>query len=119
MLSFKFFKENILIRQKNKNSTSCSLKVCDFGSGTFENEKVYTYIQSRFYRAPEVILGIPYTMAIDMWSLGCILAELYSGHPIFPGTSETDQLNRIIEVVGMPPHYIIDLSTRAKLFFGN
>ncbi len=40
---------------------------------------VYTYIQSRFYRAPEIILGIPYTPAIDMWSFGCILVELYTG----------------------------------------
>jgi serine/threonine protein kinase len=40
---------------------------------------VYTYIQSRFYRAPEIILGIPYTPAIDMWSLGCILVELFTG----------------------------------------
>ena len=40
---------------------------------------VYTYIQSRFYRSPEVILGLPYSMPIDMWSFGCILAELYTG----------------------------------------
>ncbi len=46
---------------------------------------VYTYIQSRFYRSPEVILGLPYSMPIDMWSFGCILAELYTGYPLFPG----------------------------------
>ncbi len=46
---------------------------------------MYTYIQSRFYRSPEVILGLPYEMAIDMWSLGCILAELLTGCPLFPG----------------------------------
>ena len=49
---------------------------------------VYAYIQSRFYRSPEVILGMNYHMAIDMWSLGCILAELKTGFPIFPGESE-------------------------------
>ena len=53
-----------------------------------QNQRIYTYIQSRFYRAPEIILGIPYTSAIDMWSLGCILAELNSGYPLFPGENE-------------------------------
>ncbi|KAG0168761.1 hypothetical protein DFQ30_004363 [Apophysomyces sp. BC1015] len=66
--------ENILL----KHPTKSTIKVIDFGSSCFENEKVYTYIQSRFYRAPEVILGMSYNMAIDMWSFGCILAELYT-----------------------------------------
>lgn len=59
---------------------------------------VYTYIQSRFYRSPEVILGHPYSMAIDMWSLGCILAELYTGYPLFPGESEVEQIACVMEV---------------------
>lgn len=59
---------------------------------------VYTYIQSRFYRSPEVILGHPYSMAIDMWSLGCILGELYTGYPLFPGESEVEQIACIMEV---------------------
>ena len=63
-------------------------QVIDCGSSCFEDERVYTYIQSRFYRSPEVILGLPYDCAIDMWSLGCILAELYTGYPIFPGENE-------------------------------
>lgn len=46
---------------------------------------MYTYIQSRFYRAPEVILGLPYGGPIDMWSLACVLAELCTGTPLFPG----------------------------------
>lgn len=63
---------------------------------------VYTYIQSRFYRSPEVILGHPYSMAIDMWSLGCILAELYTGYPLFPGESEVEQIACIMEVWHKP-----------------
>lgn len=59
---------------------------------------VYSYIQSRFYRSPEVILGHPYNMAIDMWSLGCIMAELYTGYPLFPGENEVEQLACIMEV---------------------
>lgn len=78
--------ENILLKEENKSG----IKIIDFGSSTFTDEKVYTYIQSRFYRAPEIMLGIPYTTAIDMWSLGCIMAELYIGFPIFPGESEND-----------------------------
>ena len=75
--------ENILLKQPNRSA----VKVIDFGSSCLEDERLYTYIQSRFYRAPEVILGLPYSTAIDMWSLGCILAELYTGYPIFPGES--------------------------------
>jgi serine/threonine protein kinase len=64
---------------------------------------VYTYIQSRFYRSPEVILGHPYSMAIDMWSLGCIMAELYTGFPLFPGESEVEQIACIMEVHNQSP----------------
>lgn len=78
---------------------------------------MYTYIQSRFYRSPEVILGMNYAMAIDMWSLGCILAEMYTGYPIFPGENEHEQLACIMEVLGVPDHYIIQKASRRKLFF--
>lgn len=79
---------------------------------------VYTYIQSRFYRSPEVILCLNYHMAIDMWSLGCILAELYTGYPIFPGENEQEQLACIMEVLGVPDKEIIARSSRKNLFFG-
>lgn len=62
-----------------------AIKVIDFGSSCFVNERMYTYVQSRFYRSPEVIMGLPYGCEIDMWSFGCILAELYMGYPLFPG----------------------------------
>jgi dual specificity tyrosine-phosphorylation-regulated kinase 2/3/4 len=55
-----------MLKQANK----AAIKIIDLGSACFEDERVYTYIQSRFYRAPEIILGIPYTTAIDMWSFG-------------------------------------------------
>ena len=105
--------ENILLKQSNKSG----IKVIDFGSACLESERVYTYIQSRFYRAPEVILGIPYTPCIDMWSLGCILAELYLGTPLFPGESEHEQILCIMEMMGLPPANILAASTRKKLFF--
>ncbi|GAA5875496.1 hypothetical protein JCM8547_001682 [Rhodosporidiobolus lusitaniae] len=105
--------ENILLRHPAKSG----IKVIDFGSSCFENEKVYTYIQSRFYRSPEVILGMNYHMGIDMWSLGCILAEMYTGYPIFPGENEQEQLACIMEVQGLPDRYLIDRSSRKRLFF--
>ncbi|KAF4615076.1 hypothetical protein D9613_002862 [Agrocybe pediades] len=105
--------ENVLLRHPAKSG----IKVIDFGSSCFEHEKIYTYIQSRFYRSPEVILGMNYHMAIDMWSLGCILAELYTGFPIFPGENEQEQLSCIMEVLGVPDKDFINRSSRRKLFF--
>jgi dual specificity tyrosine-phosphorylation-regulated kinase 2/3/4 len=105
--------ENILLAHPLRSE----IKVIDFGSSCFEHEKVYTYIQSRFYRSPEVILGMSYGMPIDMWSVGCILAELFTGYPIFPGENEQEQLACIMEVFGPPEKHLIDKSTRKKLFF--
>lgn len=105
--------ENILLKQPNKST----VKVIDFGSSCFENERVYTYIQSRFYRSPEVILGMPYDVGIDMWSLGCILAELYTGYPLFPGENEMEQLACIMEARGPPPPKMLETATRKTIFF--
>lgn len=79
---------------------------------------MYTYIQSRFYRAPEVILGISYGPPIDMWSFGCILAELYTGYPLFPGENEVHQLACIQELLGLPLPEILNLATRKNYFYG-
>ncbi|XP_055680661.1 dual specificity tyrosine-phosphorylation-regulated kinase 2 isoform X3 [Lutzomyia longipalpis] len=105
--------ENVLLKQRG----SSSIKVIDFGSSCYAHRKVYTYIQSRFYRSPEVILGLPYGTPIDMWSLGCILAELYTGYPLFPGENEAEQLACIMEVIGLPPEDLINQATRKRLFF--
>ncbi|KAI9304738.1 kinase-like domain-containing protein [Cunninghamella echinulata] len=105
--------ENILLKHPSKST----IKVIDFGSSCFANEKMYTYIQSRFYRAPEIILCNPYDTSIDMWSLGCILAELHTGIPLFPGESEQEQLGCIMELLGLPDTHIIEQSSRRKLFF--
>jgi serine/threonine protein kinase len=74
------------------------IKVIDLGSACFDGRTMYPYIQSRFYRAPEVVLGVPYDNAIDMWSIGCIAAELFVGLPLFPGVSEHAQLARIMDM---------------------
>lgn len=79
--------------------------------------QIYQYIQSRFYRSPEVLLGIPYDLAIDMWSLGCILVEMHTGEPLFSGCNEVDQMNKIVEVLGMPPKYLLDQAHKTRKFF--
>ena len=105
--------ENVLLVKPNKSN----VKLIDFGSSCFEQERYYTYIQSRFYRAPEIMLGIPYTTAIDMWSLGCIVFECLAGIPLFAGENERDQMGAIMEVIGLPPRSLIAKATRRKVFF--
>jgi len=68
--------ENILI----KSYSRCEIKIIDFGSSCFTTDHLSSYVQSRSYRAPEVILGMPYDQRIDIWSLGCIIAELWTGY---------------------------------------
>jgi dual specificity tyrosine-phosphorylation-regulated kinase 2/3/4 len=107
--------ENILLCQSNKSA----IKIIDFGSACFTRDRIYTYIQSRFYRAPEIVLQLPYDSAIDMWSLGCILAELYSGRPLFPAESEHRLLLKFTEVLGNPPQELLQASKRRGLFFNS
>ncbi|KAK4797245.1 hypothetical protein SAY86_029571 [Trapa natans] len=92
--------QNLLV-----NPHTHQLKVCDFGSAKklVPGEPNISYICSRYYRAPELIFGASeYTTAIDMWSVGCILAELFLGHPMFPGESGVDQIVEIIKILGTP-----------------
>ncbi|KAI1732841.1 protein kinase domain-containing protein [Ditylenchus destructor] len=107
--------ENVLLKTPNRSS----IKVIDFGSSCFDDQRIYTYIQSRFYRAPEVIMGSKYGMPIDMWSLGCILAELLTGYPLLPGEDENDQLALIVELLGMPAQKILDGAKRQRNFFSS
>lgn len=105
--------ENILL----KNLESPVIKIIDFGSACDERQTVYTYIQSRFYRSPEVLLGLPYSSAIDMWSLGCIAVELFLGLPLFPGSSEYNQVSRITEMLGLPPKWMLEMGKQSGEFF--
>lgn len=109
--------ENVLLKQQSRSG----IKVIDFGSSCFENERIHSYIQSRFYRSPETILGAKYGMPIDMWSLGCILAELATGHPLLPGEDEGDQLACIIELLNMPPASLLQQAKpcRVKQFISS
>lgn len=92
--------QNLLVNPENQQ-----LKLCDFGSAKalVQGEPNVSYICSRYYRAPELIFGsTDYTTAIDVWSLGCVGAELLLGQPLFPGDSGVDQLVEIIKVLGTP-----------------
>jgi dual specificity protein kinase YAK1 len=89
-----------LKKKKKISMSSPIIKIIDFGSSCFEGHTSFTYIQSRFYRSPEVLLGYPYDSEIDIFSAGCIAAELFLGLPLFPGTSEYDQLRLMTECQG-------------------
>ena len=81
------------------------LTLCDFGSAKklVAGEPNVSYICSRFYRAPELIFGaVEYTPAIDVWSMGCVMAEMLNNTPLFPGESGVDQLVEIIKILGTP-----------------
>lgn len=107
--------ENILLCTSVKPA---EIKIIDFGSACMEDHTVYSYIQSRYYRSPEVLLGYQYTTAIDMWSFGCIVAELFLGLPLFPGASEFDLLRRMIKILGeQPPDYVLKEAKNTNKFF--
>ena len=122
--------ENILLIPEDERTTgkseadsklplgaSSSVKLIDFGSACFEGKTTYSYIQSRFYRAPEVLIGVPYNGAIDLWSLGCVAVEMYLGLPLFPGISQHNQLSRIIEMMGTPPDFMIEEGKNGSKYF--
>ncbi|KAI5988299.1 kinase-like domain-containing protein [Pisolithus orientalis] len=109
------FSKDVLLKHPPKSA----IKVIDFGSTCFEHEKIYTYTQSQCYPSLEVILGINYHVAIDMWNPGCILAELYTGFPIFPGENEQEQLSCMMEVLGPPNQEVIDRNPPKRLLFDN
>eukprot|EP00123_Amoebidium_parasiticum_P022747 comp9415_c0_seq1/m.4462 comp9415_c0_seq1/g.4462 ORF comp9415_c0_seq1/g.4462 comp9415_c0_seq1/m.4462 type:complete len:381 (-) comp9415_c0_seq1:19-1161(-) len=88
-------------------NTNCDLKICDFGLARVSNSvapDIYTeYVATRWYRAPEIMLNSrAYSRSIDVWSVGCILAEMLGGRPLFPGKHYINQLQLILNVVGTP-----------------
>ncbi|RNA38194.1 Homeodomain-interacting kinase 2 [Brachionus plicatilis] len=108
--------ENIMlvdpIRQPYK------IKVIDFGSASHVSKAVQsTYLQSRYYRAPEILLGLPFCESIDIWSLGCVMAELFLGWPLYPGSSEYDQIRYVCQTQGSPPEHMLRAATKTTRFF--
>ena len=95
--------DNILV-----NGSHNVIKICDFGSAMFDGDNEITpYLQSRFYRAPEVILGLPYSHPMDLWSIGCCLYELYMGKIAFQGRSNNEMMKKFIEAKGPVPRKLL------------
>nr|XP_014340214.1 PREDICTED: homeodomain-interacting protein kinase 2 isoform X2 [Latimeria chalumnae] len=108
--------ENIMLVDPSRQPYR--VKVIDFGSASHVSKAVCsTYLQSRYYRAPEIILGLPFSEAIDMWSLGCVIAELFLGWPLYPGASEYDQIRYISQTQGLPAEYLLSAGTKTTRFF--
>ncbi|XP_069763988.1 mitogen-activated protein kinase 11 isoform X2 [Narcine bancroftii] len=81
----------------------CELRILDFGLARQTDDEMTGYVATRWYRAPEIMLNwMHYNQTVDIWSVGCIMAELLKGKALFPGTDYIDQLKRIMEVVGTP-----------------
>lgn len=105
--------ENILFtNQDNK-----SIKVIDFGCSCYIGKLMFSYIQSRYYRAPEVVFGFEYGPEIDIWSLGCVLCEMVTGQPIFPAEDEVELMQMLVEILGPPPLEIVKSAPRAHYYF--
>lgn len=105
--------DNVLV-----NESRNMLKICDLGSASDASENEITqYLVSRFYRAPEIILGMPYDFGIDVWSIGCTLFELYTGKILFTGRSNNQMLRAIMECRGKFSHKILRKAEFAGLHF--
>nr|WHF58358.1 serine/threonine kinase [Aspergillus sp.] len=105
--------DNLLVNEQRN-----ILKVCDLGSASPASDNEITpYLVSRFYRAPEIILGIPYDYAIDMWSIGCTLFELYTGKILFTGRNNNQMLKSIMECRGKYPPKLLRRGSLAHLHF--
>lgn len=93
---------NILVNE------NCDLKICDFGLARPTDPQMTGYVSTRYYRAPEIMLTWQkYDEAVDIWSVGCILAEMIEGKPLFPGKDHVHQFQIITELLGTPPPEVI------------
>lgn len=108
-----FKPENILFMNQRKTI----VKMIDFGCSSNENNLIYTYIQSRFYRAPEVVFGCNYGPPIDVWGYGCVLCEMITGRPVFEAEDETELMMMYQKMLGPPPRWMIHEGKRSSLYF--
>ncbi|KIO06976.1 hypothetical protein M404DRAFT_998415 [Pisolithus tinctorius Marx 270] len=94
---------NILVNE------NCDLKICDFGLARIQDPQMTGYVSTRYYRAPEIMLTWQkYDVAVDIWSTGCIFAEMLEGKPLFPGKDHVNQFSIITELLGTPPDDVIE-----------
>lgn len=97
---------------------NCELRIIDLGLARSENEEMTGYVATRWYRAPEIMLKwMHYSKAVDLWSVGCIVAEMYTHRPLFPGSDHVNQLNRILDVAGFPsPKLLSQVNEDARTY---
>ncbi|CAF1248174.1 unnamed protein product [Rotaria sordida] len=108
--------ENIMLLDPRRQPFK--VKLIDFGSASPVEKAIQsTYLQSRYYRAIEILLGLPFNESIDMWSLGCVMAELFLGWPLYPGSSEYDQIRYISQTQGLPNQNILEQGQKTSRFF--
>jgi p38 MAP kinase len=94
---------NILVNE------NCDLKICDFGLARIQDPQMTGYVSTRYYRAPEIMLTWQkYDVEVDIWSTGCIFAEMLEGKPLFPGKDHVNQFSIITELLGTPPDDVIN-----------
>lgn len=105
--------ENILLKNQNRSG----IRLIDLGSACYETRCIFKYIQSRYYRSPEVIMNLEYGTAIDRWSLGCVLVELHVGVPLFDGRTEHQQLHKMAAVLGPLPRHMIEGAPKRDRFY--
>lgn len=105
--------ENIMLEDPNR----CTIQVIDFGSSCYNTDRLVSYVQSRSYRAPEVILGMSYDKRIDIWSLGCIVAELYTGNLLFDNSSVGALLASAVAILGQVPKSMLECGTAVNKYF--
>ena len=91
--------------------------MADLGSAVFRHDPPQFYMQTRPYRAPEIVLGCPYTDKIDVWSLGCILAELFTGQVLFESENSVALLAKMQGIRGPWPSWMIEKGTHAPKYF--
>lgn len=107
--------ENIMV--VNRHQQPLKVKLIDFGISFKSAEDPSAFVQTQWYRAPEVMLGAPFDEAIDMWSLGLTAAELVLGSPLYVGSNDREQLNMIVETQGQPPDHVLDRGELTQRYF--
>ncbi|OHT09883.1 hypothetical protein TRFO_04423 [Tritrichomonas foetus] len=108
---------NTSINKMLSTNSLFDVKITDFGSSLFTGHIRFDYIQSRFYRSPEVALGLKYGPPVDIWGFGCILAELITGQPLFPADDKYELMEMFVSIFGKPPRAMIEKSPYKNILF--
>ena len=121
--------ENLLVNNAKNGDLDATprIKIMDFGLSCVlnnqENSKKLTkcenyHVQTRYYRSPEVMLGIPYDQSSDMWQLGVIAAEMFRGKRFIISESDADHLAATMEIIGLPPLSVLESSSKRQIYYG-